>query len=160
MLGVLNFGWLAFLYQRVFSAQARAPLFYSLQRLFLLTVVSLLIWCLLIYIPGSNVIHAGSYATVLLLYPALGISLATVTPGLAHILLAFQALFLFPLFAMTDVFMKAHRNAVLAGGADLGMAFLAVLSLIGLLLLLAVDAGFHPRQWLKASRVNCARAVQ
>jgi hypothetical protein len=136
MLGVLNLGFLAFLFARAFSAELKhSALISAIQRLFVLAFVSLAVWCLLIYIPGSNVIHAGSYGTVLLLFAALSVSLVSVARRLTYVLLGFQALFLFPLFALTDAFMKSRAGTVFAGGADPGMACLAALSLLMLLML-------------------------
>jgi hypothetical protein len=146
MLGILNLGFLAFLLVRGFSAELKhsAPIRVT-QRLFVLALVSLLVWCLLLYIPGSTVIHAGSYGTVLLLFAALSISLASLTRRLTYVLLGFQALFLFPLFALTDAFMKSRSGSVFAGAADPGMACLAALSLLMLLMLvLWVEVPYGP----------------
>jgi hypothetical protein len=82
-IGVLNLGFIAFLFARLFSPQLKhsAPII-AMQRLFVLALVSLGVWCLLMYIPGSNVIHVGSYGTVLLLFMALSVSLVSVAPRL------------------------------------------------------------------------------
>jgi hypothetical protein len=146
MLGVLNLGFLAFLFSRAFSAELKhSALISAIQRLFVLAFVSLAVWCLLIYIPGSNVIHAGSYGTVLLLFAALSVSLVSVARRLTYVLLGFQALFLFPLFALTDAFMKSRAGTVFAGGADPGMACLAALSLLMLLMLVVFGGGAYGR---------------
>jgi hypothetical protein len=146
MLGVLNLGFLAFLFARAFSAELKhSALISAIQRLFVLAFVSLAVWCLLIYIPGSNVIHAGSYGTVLLLFAALSVSLVSVARRLTYVLLGFQALFLFPLFALTDAFMKSRAGTVFAGGADPGMACLAALSLLMLLMLVVFGGGAYGR---------------
>jgi hypothetical protein len=130
MLGVLNLGFPAFLWARLFSGELKqTPMVASLERLVLLAIVSLAVWCALIYIPGSTVIHAGSYGTVMLLFTALSVSLMTVIPKLTYVLLAVQAIFLFPLFAVTDAFLKSRPGTVFAGGADPGMACLAAVSL-------------------------------
>jgi hypothetical protein len=146
MLGVLNLGFLAFLFARVFSAKLKgSSLITATQRLFVLAFVSLGVWCLLIYIPCSNVIHAGSYGTVLLLFAALSVSLMSVARRLTYVLLGIQALFLFPLFALTDAFTKSPAGTIVAGGADPGMACLAALSLLMLLMLLVVGGGAYER---------------
>jgi hypothetical protein len=136
MLGVLNLGFLAFLFARAFSAELKhSALISAIQRLFVLAFVSLAVWCLLIYIPRGNVIHNGSYGTVLLLFASLSPSLVSVARRLTYVLLGFQALFLFPLFALTDAFMKSRSGTVFAGAADPGMACLAVLSVAMLIYL-------------------------
>jgi hypothetical protein len=144
-IGILNLGFIAFLYARVFSPHLkRSALVIAMQRLFVLAFVSLGVWCLLIYIPGSNVIHAGSYGTVVLLFIALGVSLASVSRRLTYVLMGFQALFLFPLFALTDAFMKSHSGMGFAGGADPAMACLAAFSL----LILAMLVVFGRLSWV------------
>ena len=125
----------------------------AIQRLFVLAFVSLAVWCLLIYIPGGNVIHAGSYGTVLLLFAALSVSLVSVAPRLTYVLLGFQTLFLFPLFALTDAFMKSRSGTVFAGAADPGMACLAAFSLL-MLLMLVVFGGVAHDPGSAASQVN------
>jgi hypothetical protein len=117
--------------------------------------VSLAIWCLLIYIPGGNVIHAGSYGTVLLLFIYLSVSLSSVAPRLTYVLLGFQALFLFPLFAMTDAFMKSRSSMGFAGGADPGMACLAAFSLL-ILAMLVVFGGVADCARLTPSQADTA----
>lgn len=135
-IGVLNLGFIVFLFARLFSPKLRhSALIIAMQRLFVLAFVSLAVWCLLIYIPGSNVIHAGSYGTVLLLFIALSVSLASIARRLTYVLLGFQAVFLFPLFALTDAFMKSRSGMGFAGGADPGMACLAAFSLLILVIL-------------------------
>jgi hypothetical protein len=146
MLGLLNLGFLAFLFARVFSAKLKhSALISATQRLFVLAFVSLGVWCLLIYIPCSDIIHAGSYGTVLLLFAALSVSLVSVAPRLTYVLLALQALFLFPLFALTDAFTKSSTGTIVAGGADPGMAFLAALSLLMLLMLVVFGGDAYER---------------
>jgi hypothetical protein len=154
MLGVLNLGFPAFLFARAFSAELKhSALISAIQRLFVLAFSSLAVWCLLIYIPGGNVIHAGSYGTVLLLFAALSVSLVSVAPRLTYVLLGFQTLFLFPLFALTDAFMKSRSGTVFAGAADPGMACLAAFSLL-MLLMLVVFGGVAHGPGSAASQVN------
>jgi len=159
MLGVLNLGFFAFLFARVFSAELKhSALIGAIQRLFVLAFVSLVVWCLLIYIPGSNVIHAGSYGTVLLLFAALSVSLVSVARRLTYVLLGLQALFFFPLFGLTDAFMKSRSGTVFAGGADPGMACLAALSLLMLLMLVVFGGGaYGPGSAASQGEINAVR---
>ena len=100
-----------------------------------MSCVSVVVWCLLMYIPGTTIVHQGSFAIPLLLYVLLGISLGLAFPRLAYVLLAIQVFMLFPLFAITDAFMKCPPRASFAGGPDAGMACLAVFSFLTFLLL-------------------------
>jgi hypothetical protein len=159
MLGVLNLGFLAFLFARAFSKELKhSALISAIQRLFVLAFVSLAVWCLLIYIPGGNVIHNGSYGTVLLLFAALSASLVSVVPRLTYVLLGFQVSFLFPVFALTDAFMKSRSGTVFAGGADPGMACLAALSLLTLLMLWSSEGvADAPRSAATQGGINAVR---
>ena len=143
-IGVLNLGFAAFLHARVCSRELKKlRLILSLQRLLSLSGVSLAVWCLLMYIPGSTVVHAGSFGTELLLFAALTISLITVSPYLTYVLLGFQALFLFPLFALTDAFRRLRPAESVTSKADLGMACLMTVSLMSLLWLVRIPTKFE-----------------
>jgi hypothetical protein len=65
-LDVLNVGLLALLLVRRRAAGATAPLF--LRQLLWYALSSLAIWVLLMFIPGSCIVHQGSYATTALLF--------------------------------------------------------------------------------------------
>jgi hypothetical protein len=61
-IGIFNLGWLVLLskkYRRQLSVVERRTIIGSL--------ISLFIWSILMYLPGSTMIHQGSYATILLL---------------------------------------------------------------------------------------------
>jgi hypothetical protein len=86
-LGVLNVGWLVAL------ASLRRP--HGLNPTLGFTVpalglASVLVWVLLMFGPGTTVIHQGSYATVLLLFAALAAWLTTLPTWLTGLLLLLQ----------------------------------------------------------------------
>lgn len=131
-LGVMNLGFLTFALARAFRPPA---LLAAIQPLFLLAIVSLVIWCLLMYIPGSTLVHQGSLADVVILFVALAICLVSTSPQLAFVVLGFQVLLLFPLFALSDVTMSdafTDSRVKTAPGlsSDPGMAFLSVICLL------------------------------
>jgi len=147
-LGLLNLGFLAFLWARIFPANAGFEnLFPPIQRLLILPFVSLGVWCLLMYLPGSTVIHQGSLADVMLFFLTLGVSLATFWPRVAYVLLAVQALVLFPLFAVTDMFAGSQGRGILANGPDMGMECLTILSALGLSVLAWNSAKASSSSW-------------
>lgn len=89
--GLLNLGWLVALSaawrRRRTALDARlgyvAPL---------LVLASTLTWALVMFGPGSTVIHQGSYATVLLLLTALAAWLTTLPTRLAYFVLTLQGM--------------------------------------------------------------------
>jgi hypothetical protein len=129
-LGMLNIGFLSFLPGRISAKLKRAPVYGALRRLLLLSGVGIVVWCLLMYIGGSTVVHAGSYAIPLLLYVLLGVSLSIAFFRVTCLLLALQMLVLFPLFALTDLFKKSPKPV-----PNIGMAWLAAVSFLLLVLL-------------------------
>jgi len=134
-LGLLNLGFLAFLWVRISPTRGGFQrLVPPIQSLLLLPFLSVGVWCLLMYLPGSTLIHQGSLADVMLLFIALGVSLAVFWRRLTYVLLGLQVLVLFPLLAVTDLFMGSTANSIWANGPDVGMGCLTIVSLLALLI--------------------------
>lgn len=72
--GIYNIGWLFFLKPLSKSETKRERT--ALSNMALTVVLSLLFWVLLMFLPGSAVIHQGSYATMMLLFMVLASKLA------------------------------------------------------------------------------------
>jgi hypothetical protein len=68
-LGLLNFGW-AVLFSKL----------EWLKRLAIASLLSLVFWCLVMFIPGSVVLHQGSYATPIVLFLVLTLFLRKAAP--------------------------------------------------------------------------------
>ena len=93
-LGGLNVGWLLMAVaglrrlggQNQTSSAVNSRLFAPV----ILALISLVVWCLMIFGPGTTVIHAGSYATMLLLFVGLGAWVATGPRWLAGLVLVGQ----------------------------------------------------------------------
>ena len=118
---------------QVHSNQARArELVYAILRLVSLTLVSLMVWCLLLYTPGSTVIHQGSLADVVVLFVAFALSLAVLIPRLTYILLGLQVFVLFPLFAVTSPTAGSQYSILGVSRPDPGMVLLSAVGLAGL----------------------------
>jgi hypothetical protein len=86
-LGVLNVGWLAALASPRRVHGLDPTLGFTVPALGL---ASVLVWVLLMFGPGTTVIHQGSYATVLLLFAALAAWLTTLPTWLMSLLLLLQ----------------------------------------------------------------------
>jgi hypothetical protein len=74
--GILNVGWLLLLIslvQSILGKRVRYPISTDLKNLFWVGLSALLIWMFLMFIPGSTVVHQGSYATMMLLFCGLAV---------------------------------------------------------------------------------------
>lgn len=129
-LGLLNFGLLVRLGMRGRAARAE---FRLADRCMVAALVSTGIWCLIMFNPGSTIIHQGSLATMLLLFLALGIYLAALSPRLAWAVPAIQTLVIFPLFVFGKPLFGNPRGTLMEGVLDPGFVAVAVFSLAGLL---------------------------
>ena len=134
--GLLNVGFLVLLVTRVSPARVRASeIVFGAQRLLALALIAIVIWCLIMYLPKSTLIHEGSLGNVLLLFVALGTILATAAPRLTFVLLAIQVLVFFPLYVVEKPFASGGASAVwneLNGQmALLGIASFAALIVLG-----------------------------
>lgn len=75
-LGVLNVGWFVwlFIYFRSIIGIRRQPQYIrTLKLIFHVSLTAVFIWVMLMYIPGSTIIHQGSYATMILIFCFLAI---------------------------------------------------------------------------------------
>ena len=134
--GLLDLGFFVFLFALLLSfKRGVSPALASLWRLLLLFCVSMPVWCLLLYIPGATQVHMGSMADMTILFVVLASTLALVTPRLACVLLGLQVLLLFPLFALTEAFVRPSGDVIWAGGLDLGMAGLVLVGFLTIVLL-------------------------
>lgn len=77
-------------------------------------------------------LRAASGEAVMLPFIALGVSLAVLWRRLMYVLL--QVLVLFPLFAVTDLFVRSRDSGIWAKGPDVGIECLAIFSLLALLI--------------------------
>ena len=94
--GILNAGFLVRLWRR---GEPSTSLLGA--RLLTVAAVSLFLWCLVMFEPGSTVVHQGSFATVLLIFVGLALWLVNGAPNLAAILLAIQIAIVYPIFVFS-----------------------------------------------------------
>jgi len=125
--GLLNLGLLARLGLRRSSPQVRFA-----DRLLLVSLASLLIWCFLMFEPGSAVVHQGSFATVLLYFIAMGLYLHARSRVLAWSIAAIQACLVFPVLIFLEPVIMRAPGFIWNDPVDAGMAATALLSLAGL----------------------------
>ena len=135
-IGVLNLGFLVLGTLVLRSEKQTKPgAVLGAQRLLCLACLSVVIWCLLKYLPGSTVIHEGSLADPLLLCIGLALILVLLTPRLCTGLLIIQVLlFLWACVIATPVnkpWSGASWTAMSTPMALLAVAGLAALVVLG-----------------------------
>lgn len=128
-LGILNLGLLARLVWRRSAVGLETGL---ADRCVIANLISTGVWCLVMFYPGSTVVHQGSLAAVLMLFAALGIYLAALAPRLAWAALAIQALAIFPIFLFGKPLFGNPPGALVEGTLDAGYGVVALLALGGL----------------------------
>lgn len=107
-LGILNIGWLIMFYYLFKSALTKKKLHGFGQEIKTVLNVCLIatgIWLLIMFIPGSTIIHQGSYATMTLLYCALASLILKLPNYLAFVLLLahiFNFIFTWTIPSSTD----------------------------------------------------------
>jgi hypothetical protein len=140
-LGFVGFGF-PFLFAG-FANRFRTRYWQLAMLLSLFMVVTIVIWCVLMFGPDATVIHQGTYVTVLLGFLACCLSLWSVSPKLAQALVALQALLDVLLFSvlMTKPLRDLHSFANLGTlrYATLGTSLLAATVVVYLLYRLGIE---------------------
>ncbi len=122
--GLLNLGLLARLGLRRSSAQVRFA-----DRILLVSLASLLVWCFLMFEPGSAVVHQGSFATILLYFLAMAMYLHAFSRTLAWTIAAVQGCVVFPVLVFLEPVILRPPGYIWNDPLDAGMAAAALLSL-------------------------------
>jgi hypothetical protein len=93
-LGAMNLGWLALL-SSAFRKQMRKSRanFTAIKLMLGIAAVSLPLWALTLFGPDITVIHAGSYATMLLLFISLGAVISHLSAPWLKIMLTLQLIY-------------------------------------------------------------------
>ncbi len=123
--GLLNLGLLA-----RFGLSRNTPSVQAADRLLLIAMLSLLVWCLLMFEGGSTFVHQGSYATVLLYFAAMVIYLTAWSSRVMLILIAVQAVAIFPWFLTVEPVFSQSAAVLWNNSFDWGMATAALVSLV------------------------------
>jgi hypothetical protein len=88
-LGILNFGWVGLACALCGWLWSAGPVaLRSVGAILVLGAVGLLVWVVLMFGPGTTLIHQGSYATMLLLFTGLAMAVATLPRWLWAVLFA------------------------------------------------------------------------
>jgi hypothetical protein len=109
-LGILNAGWLLWLYRRLKKKGAAKPATHAADGFLLVAGISMAIWCLAMFPPRSTIIHQGSLADEALIFSALAIYIVEILPWMAAAgLMAAQAV-VFAVFAFGTPYMASSMN--------------------------------------------------
>jgi hypothetical protein len=90
--GILNLGWFILLVASFFK-RLRQRLWPTAGTLLAIALVSLGVWGLAMFGPGTTAIHQGSYATMMLLITGLSITLTALPDFLIFLMLGLHSLF-------------------------------------------------------------------
>jgi hypothetical protein len=125
-IGILNVGWFLLVVPQargVIDCQTLG----AICTLLALGVAGLAVWVVLMFMPGSSIIHQGSYATMLLLLGGLAMLVAHLPRGLALALWIAQTV----IFAATWVFYKRFESSLCPEAIAMGiLSFLCILGLL------------------------------
>ena len=125
--GLLNLGLLARL-----RLHRTDPVIRFADRLLAIALLTLVVWCLLLFEPGSTVVHQGSFAAVLLYFAAMSLYLHAWSRRWMLILTGVQAAIVFPVHVFLVPVITQMSKVTYNGGLDPGMAIVAILSLAAL----------------------------
>ena len=117
----MHVGWLA----RAFAKGGRVLRFGD--QLMLIALLSCLIWVLIMFQPGSTMIHQGSFAQMLLFFAALTIYLLQAKWFLWPSV-ALQAFVLFPMYVLAKPIIQAESGSVWDQPLDGGILTVMLLS--------------------------------
>jgi hypothetical protein len=109
--GLLNIGWIVIVWQ--YAKRKSSDLLKKLQPLLIFALASLLIWSLLMFIPGSDVIHQGSYATMMLIFTILICAINLLPRFIKWVVIALQ-LALFSIIWVLGVYRQNTNSMALA----------------------------------------------
>jgi hypothetical protein len=130
-LGLLNLGLLLRWRKRESSNRPEVRL---ADRCLAAALISTAVWCLIMFGPGSTIIHQGSLATIMLFFLAFGIYMASLEDRLAWATAGFQMLVLLPVFVFGKFLFGNSPGTLMEGAIDSGFIALALLALAALLI--------------------------
>jgi hypothetical protein len=133
-LALLNIG-LALLVWHGFrrGEAAESPEFAVASRIGLTALFSTVIWCFMMFGPGTAVTHQGSLLNVVLFSAAGALGLIALAPGLSEFALIISALLVFPVFLIGKWLTLGDPSAAWSHAVDSGSTVTAVLLLIVLI---------------------------
>lgn len=128
-LGVLNLGWVIYLVEALSRRWRPTEQFRRVGLVLGVSLASLLFWILIMFGPGTTSIHAGSYATMLLLYAGLATLVSQLPRWVGYALLSFQIVTFTINWIVTTTFSDPGRLLVVPNGFLLGIVLAALAGL-------------------------------
>jgi hypothetical protein len=145
-IGIVNLGFLL----RLFRPRKNLPGAFKVpDQLVSIVLISLPIWILLMSEARATVIHAGSLANLLLMLVAGGLYLATVFPRGVYVVIAIQAILIFPLTVFSRPALQPETHLIYDIVLDPGMLSIAFLALATLAVM----------SWLAVNRMAANRTT-
>ena len=132
-LSVLNAGWVALLMMR----RKKDPTLKKVTPLLVLSLVSLVAWNILMFLPGSAVIHQNSYVTMMLLITSLVVAIGTINKNLQLVVTVSQVIIFLAVWVITLPQDNQQSIWPILSLSILGVAGVALCLYYGELMLLA-----------------------
>ena len=114
----------------------RTLAWYLAVRLFVFVLITIVIWCVLMFGPGTTVVHQGAYASVLLAFAACCLALWSLSPWLAGAAIALQGFLTFMLYGPLMRKMTQDQHLVPYGELRSSMLVTAAMALAAVIWLL------------------------
>jgi hypothetical protein len=129
-IGLLNIGVFVRLLRRQFMNNA-IP-YRVLDRILVMTAVSIIIWVLIMFDGKSTVIHQGSLANVLLILVSFALYVEAVFPRGIYVLFLTQVCLIFPVFVFSKPVFESQLGVIWDGPMDPGMLTVGIVGITAL----------------------------
>jgi hypothetical protein len=139
--GLLCLGFASRIYESVRKRRLLLEATRDADRWLLICGISLVIWCVMLFRPGTTSMHAGSYATVMLLFAALAVYLADFLPRWAMAGLGTLQLVYFVAYVLVTPMLDMYSGVPRTGVWSVAAAVASVLTLV----LISVAALRYPQ---------------
>jgi hypothetical protein len=120
--------------------QYRNALWKASGLMWIYVICTLTLWCLVMFVPGSTIVHQGTYVAVLLAFAASILGLWAVRPWLAVCIGVLQVMYSFVVYGIY----RGDSSSLPEGGLLIGPLMLFLLACFGLCVILFTFAGRMP----------------
>jgi hypothetical protein len=127
--GLLCLGFAPRIYESVRKRRLLLEATRDADRWLLICGISLVIWCVMLFAPGTTSMHAGSYANVMLLFAALAVYLANFLPRWAMAGLGTLQLVYFVAYVLVTPMLDMYSGEPRTGVWSIAAAVASVLTL-------------------------------
>jgi hypothetical protein len=132
-LALLNIGLAVLLWHRLRRSKTELPEVAAGSRIGLVAGLSILIWCAMMFGPGTTVIHQGSLLNIIFLFAAGAVGLIALAPGASEFVFIVHVFLIFPVVLAGKWIMLVNRpGSVWNHAVDSGSAVAAAIIMVSL----------------------------